>query len=548
MRRHPVWTVFGGISALLLLLAAIAIWVNFGQGWPAIRVSRETTYITEPLKPNGRPDYVAAINEMMREGVTPETNAMVLLQEALGPQPEESNIEFGHAMSDALGVPRLPAKGDYLVPLSAFRESLYSGLSPDERRSRFSQDADAFKVSYNEPWTSEKIPHLVRWFELNEKPFALIHEASIRPHFYSPIVHWDPGGASEKRLVSTLLPYVQMNLGLGRTLVSRAMWHLGEGRLPEAKADLLAVHRLARHASRGWTLIELFFAEGMEYNATGGDVHFGTHPDLTAELAAEYRRELQALPPLITIDRLAELVDYDRMMILDVVVAFQTDPSFELGLGLVSQLPPYLLNSTPRLTVDLNEALVVINDAYDQLVEIVGERDETRRQQLQKELDVRMTLRKRQMEQLRKNPIPVFLAGPQGRGVILGEYLALEHVNPGNYLNSSLLVSETRLQRSILALALGEYKARHGRFPPSLSELVSEYLDEPPIDVFSGEEWIYQVSENGQSLLTYSIGKNCVDDDGSTKDKSAGTKGDDISIRVGILPGSREESAVEVKP
>ena len=41
--------------------------------------------MTGPLREGGYIDYVAALNERMKQGVTPENNAMVLLVRALGP-------------------------------------------------------------------------------------------------------------------------------------------------------------------------------------------------------------------------------------------------------------------------------------------------------------------------------------------------------------------------------------------------------------------------------------------------------------------------------
>src|SRR5690349_1892802 len=49
----------------------------FGQPW--ITVSKETTYFTEPLRPDGLVDYPAIINAKLSAGVTPETNAVTLL-------------------------------------------------------------------------------------------------------------------------------------------------------------------------------------------------------------------------------------------------------------------------------------------------------------------------------------------------------------------------------------------------------------------------------------------------------------------------------------
>ena len=51
-----------------------------------VTISKETTYITEPLRPDGYPDYLAALNQLASKGVTPEDNAVVILVQAFGPK------------------------------------------------------------------------------------------------------------------------------------------------------------------------------------------------------------------------------------------------------------------------------------------------------------------------------------------------------------------------------------------------------------------------------------------------------------------------------
>jgi hypothetical protein len=76
-----------------------------------VTISKETTYITEPLRADGYPDYAAARNQLLRRGATPENNAAVLLWKAIGPKniPKESRDEFFRM----LAVPVLPETGDY---------------------------------------------------------------------------------------------------------------------------------------------------------------------------------------------------------------------------------------------------------------------------------------------------------------------------------------------------------------------------------------------------------------------------------------------------
>ena len=56
----------------------------------------------------------------------------------------------------------------------------------------------------------------------------------------------------------------------------------------------------------------------------------------------------------------------------------------------------------------------------------------------------------------------------------------------------------------------------HDRFPAALADLVPQYIDEVPIDVFSGEPLIYDANGEDEPLL-YSVGRNLVDDSASAK-------------------------------
>jgi len=547
MRRHPVWTVFGGMSALLLLLAAIAIWVNFGQGWPAIRVSRETTHITEPLTPNGMPDYVAALNERMGAGVTPESNAVVLLLQAVGPRLHGAETKPGDQLADELGVPRLPASGDYLLSQEQYLNSILSGLDFQERQRREKRFGEELDAATSNPWTAEQYPELQEWIARNEKPIAIVHEAVLRPKYFHPIIPIRDE-ISDGLLIGS--PYLigEPSAELGRLLLIRATQRLNEGRFHEAQADLMAIHRLARHLASGLITWNRFYGQKIEAYASLGDVQLAMHPDLPADLAKEYRKELERMPPVTTIDQWRETVDFaQRLTVLDFIVAFHRKPSAAMPFGVRGSVPPFLLDCNPQLTVDLNETLLVVNKAFDQAAALVGEHDDSRRTLLSENLQSAAKSRYHHLRQLEKRPFPIFLAGPRGRGAIFAEYLVQERLRLAGHKVDRSRIDATRRQRSILALALGEYRARQGRFPQSLSELVPDYLEETPIDLFSGKEWIYRVSDDGQSLLTYSIGENRVDDNGQRPTESTGPTRDDLPIRAGGLFSDDQfiESGVE---
>src|SRR5687768_12550183 len=50
-----------------------------------VTISKETTRLTEPLRPDGYIDYVKALNMRCSKGVTPINNAAVLYVRAAGP-------------------------------------------------------------------------------------------------------------------------------------------------------------------------------------------------------------------------------------------------------------------------------------------------------------------------------------------------------------------------------------------------------------------------------------------------------------------------------
>ena len=69
------------VMMFLCVLVVILAYVGAHSGKSPgllVTISKETTYITEPLRADGYPDYVAALNQRFSQGVTPENNAAVL--------------------------------------------------------------------------------------------------------------------------------------------------------------------------------------------------------------------------------------------------------------------------------------------------------------------------------------------------------------------------------------------------------------------------------------------------------------------------------------
>lgn len=90
-----------------------------------ITASPRTTVLTEPLRHDGYVDYIAAVNRIASQGVTPENNAAVPFIRALG------SVCVGDMDPDRfyplLGIEPLPEEGEYFVPLDRYAATRSTG-------------------------------------------------------------------------------------------------------------------------------------------------------------------------------------------------------------------------------------------------------------------------------------------------------------------------------------------------------------------------------------------------------------------------------------
>jgi hypothetical protein len=142
------------IAAFLLLgLPAVAAPAAPAPDRPKGRftVGKDTTHATGPLDAAGRIDYAAALNARLGKGVTPDTNAVVLLWKAMGPHPEGATMppEFFRL----LGITPPPEAGDYFTDFPTFaRDRLKREPDPGS--------ADRPSRAASRPWTADADPDL----------------------------------------------------------------------------------------------------------------------------------------------------------------------------------------------------------------------------------------------------------------------------------------------------------------------------------------------------------------------------------------------------
>jgi len=86
-----------------------------------------------------------------------------------------------------------------------------------------------------------------------------------------------------------------------------------------------------------------------------------------------------------------------------------------------------------------------------------------------------------------------------------------------NAVQDALDRSNAQFDLLRVAVALERFHLAEGSYPLSLAELVPTYLDEVPLDAFTGRQTLtYRLSPpSGREFLLYSFGPNGLDDAGT---------------------------------
>jgi len=528
-RRRQRETVLVGLVGLIASIVYLA--------WPGsstFTVSKETTYATEPLDSQGYVDYVTALNERLGKGIKPEDNANVLICQTLGPRPEGATMSPEYF--EWLGIVSPPEKGEYLV---SWRDYLKAHVQKDGKLEGAANNETLSRAA-EWPWTAKEQPELADWLKQNDKPLALIVQATRRPAYYNPLV---PGGREEgPALMGALLPTVQKCRELASALVSRAMLRIAQGKDDEAWQDLLTCHRLGRLLSRGGTLIEMLVGIAIERVAHKGDLVFLDHAKLTSKQVSACWEDLHRLPAIATI---AEKVDLgDRFMLLDTMMFTARHGTTALeGLAGGRARPSRADRFTGRMftrSINWDPALVNANRLTDRVVAALRIPDRSARMQEMAAIDQDLQALKRQVDAA--GVIEKSFMGSRSRGEMIGNIMILLVLPSFTKVQIAADRCEQDQRNLHLAFALAAYKCDQGLYPAKLDELAPKYLQAIPGDLFSGKPPIYRLNDKG--YLLYSVGENGVDDGGRGNDDFP--RGDDLSIRMPVArPSENNEGPVQ---
>ncbi len=293
-----------GIPLVLCLLLAAE-----EKPVPKVPVGKETTVVDGPLDKEGYIDYVAALNERLGKGITPERNANVLIWKAIGPRPFGGEKGMPGEFFKFLGMLEPPEKGDYFINLDRYSRDVLK-LDSEERDALF-DEAPRFM---RRTWAREDFRRIAEWLAANDKPLALIIEATNRPQYYNPLV---PRRTETTAVILyyAILPSVESCRGLAMALTSRAMLRVQQGHYDEAWRDLLACHRLGRHVAHGGSFVETVYGVAISHMAISAELAYLEKANLTAPQIRDRLKDLEAIPLLPSIADKADITE--RIYYLD---------------------------------------------------------------------------------------------------------------------------------------------------------------------------------------------------------------------------------------
>ena len=547
VRSLAIQLVFGVISLAVFQTADLrGDEEQTKKGKPLFTLSKETTYVTEPLRKDGTVDYVAALNALSKRGVTAENNAAVVLYQVVGPGDIRS--ELRPVYFKQLGIAPLAIQGNYFVTLDQLVQQAVVGrnvseqefvkLDPLVRRRVFAaQDKvwEQFDQAQIRSWNAREFPLLAEWLQVNRDPLKLLQQAVQRPRYYSPLI------ATEKEapLVSVLLPGLTQYRELARALSIRITMNVSEGKIDEVIADSVTCHRLGRLIGQGPFLIDSLVAVAIDTMACHADVMAAHYGKLSLAEIKAWRKQLQGLTPVPSI---IERIDIgERFSYLDVTLGMvRFGPS---GLSQLDEMGESSENEKTGFRDIFSKAMLNSisdwdnvmrrgNGWYDKLA--TAGRKGTYQERVAAFAEINQELEElaKSTSDLKKLALSLLAQGKKPTTVLSSQLsdilssLMLPAVGQATLAEDRLVMNNRLVE---VALGLAAYRQETRQYPVQLEQLVPKYLDKIPEDLFSSKPVRYR--RKTQGYLLYSVGPNQKDDGGQQENQEL----DDVGFQVPLL-------------
>ena len=509
-----------------------------------LKISPESTGFTEPLLPNGEVDYFGAYEKLYIHKLSPpEDNGYRLLLAACGPR----ILEQQYLMDQISSWDELPTherskqwfhekwvplcEHMYIDPYAkprfhdsfGFHEFLYQERKAKQEDAKrwetAKEDDELWDQLVAAPWTAEDHPDIARWLEERSPVLDLFGVAVRKPNF--ACYRW-----REETMWSILFPDAQGSREFARDLRVRITERLGKGDIDGAWHDVMSLFILSRkhYLFDPFVTVNLvgIAAEGMGRESAMLVLQYG---NASPEQLAQFANDLTSLPRKIVLDTTAfeelftfgSLKDIHKYMLV----------VFGINIFLDDEEKNTLLSFiNPFRWIDYNIAGKRLEKRFNAVRQM---RDDSA-------WNINRTVMKKHVDlcappdeswcfncMLRDTRAPWdLLRVPliHTRSQLLADVCFNLMVSCSYESQNALDRSNAQLDLLRLAVALERYKSANEKYPATLDELVPVFLEEVPLDAFTGRKTLmYKLAPNMETaFLLYSYGMNEADDGGAEDD------------------------------
>ncbi len=480
--------------------------------WPKVVISKETTYFTEPLRPDGGVDYVAALNRKYSQGVTPENNAAVALWQAAGPKELDSKIRKRYF--EMLGIAELPETGDYLVEVWDMPEFKIHDIKSAGSKSAMPTWADQLSYATYNSWTEDEFPLLALSLQRSAKPMRVLAEGLSRSRFFAPLEPLDCSSEIIGRLANDGSRQIASDLSL------RAMHEARDATVADKWRDAMMLYRLERLLSQRCFMVDWLLSIYSSDTARRAAAAISQNEKITADEAKKCQGQLLRLPPMRSLSSICD--EGDRCYVIETMMMLAStkdskdifdiiDPEQEKHEVRAAAFKRLIADEN----VDWTEFLRSFNTRRDRLVAAlkcpITNQTLAKLATLQNEAKQRANAAANWV--LSKTPDPTRPLTPQAKALCLVDLMEQSQIFLYGPTVRIDLKRQTDESLAVLAFALAGYRAEHqGKYPETLVELAPKYIDGIPKDPITNGEFRYK--SDGDGYLLYGVGYNGRDDGG----------------------------------
>ncbi len=503
---------------------------------PLFRISKQTTFFTEPLLKNGHVDYLTALNNSEKPiNLTPKNNGAVYLIKAIGRQTDPPNahtINTWKALGlskDGKGFYTFPTRNDPVFVNFDYYILLQTNSMNAARKKRYQEQLEeSFYVHAQKPWKKGEHPELSKWIEMNAPSLRLLMQGTRKEIFHLPYV-WSSPEQTPGALNAVNLPVAFRSRSFTRLLKIRAMRSIEEKRFKSALQDFMTIHKFARQFGTRKTFIDNLIAIATDAVAFYGAQHFIHHPEVPADLLRDYSTKLQTFSAASNMAH--SMNTFERCITLDFALFFATKRNEQHNEILEAfGIQGSFYEAMTQMDIDWNLVLIQINHFYDEMEQLYPKQHLKREALIKEKIKtiIKRTTSLRSATGLAK----LLLMGRKVRSETVAEVLIALQMPAFDKAFVAEQRGLTKIDLAMTHVALELYKKAHNQYPKSLSNLVPDFLDKVPQDRFI-EHHPLKYESAGKEFLLYSVGRDGIDNHGKPPGKAG--EENDIVINTSTL-------------